>query len=191
MKHKLKLAVLYGSTREGRFCDKVAAWLLELLRPNTAFEIDVIDPLKLELPPHHELQDSPPVQKYLARLARADGFIVVTPEYNHGYPAALKFLIDTAQSEWRAKPVGFVSYGGLAGGLRAVEQLRLVFAELHAVGLRDTVSFASPWETLDEAGRLQGSASSERALTAMMQQLEWWGNALRDARNSEPWKMAS
>jgi NAD(P)H-dependent FMN reductase len=78
--------------------------------------------------------------------------VVVTPEYNHGYTAALKQLIDAVKAEWVAKPVGFVSYGGVSGGLRAVEQLRLVFAELHAVTIRDGVSFAMAWNRFDEAG---------------------------------------
>lgn len=190
MKDKLKIALIYGSTRQGRFCDTVAAWLSAALASSARFEVDVIDPHELGLPAHHEQEDSPAVRSYLGRLDRADGFIVLTPEYNHGYPAALKFLIDTAYSQWRAKPVGFVSYGGVAGGLRAVEQLRLVFAELHAVGLRDTVSFANPWECLDGDGRLQVSPSSERALAAMLDQLEWWATALRAARDKEPLAMA-
>ncbi len=72
-------------------------------------------------------------------MAEADAFLVVTPEYNHGYPAALKELIDSVYEPWHAKPVAFVSYGGASGGIRAVEQLRQVFAELHAVTLRDGV----------------------------------------------------
>jgi hypothetical protein len=71
----------------------------------------------------------------------ADAFVVVTPEYNHSYPASLKHAIDMAHGEWNTKPVAFVSYGGISGGLRAVEALRLVFAELHATTIRDTVSF--------------------------------------------------
>jgi NAD(P)H-dependent FMN reductase len=117
----------------------------------------------------------------LDRLDRADGFIVVTPEYNHSFPAALKQAIDLANEEWRAKPVAFVSYGGLSGGLRAVEQLRLVFAELHAVGIRDTVSFHNYWELLDEHGRL--GDGSDAAATVMLDQLVWWATALRAARH--------
>ena len=80
------------------------------------------------------------------RLAAADAFVVVTPEYNHSYPAPVKTLIDWHFTEWQAKPVGFVSYGGMSGGLRAVEHLRGVFAELHAVTVRDTVSFHGAWD---------------------------------------------
>ena len=72
--------------------------------------------------------------------------MIVTPEYNHSFPASLKNTIDWFDSEWHAKPVGFVSYGGMAGGQRAVEHLRQVFAELHAVTVRDTLSFHMAWE---------------------------------------------
>ena len=97
------------------------------------------------------------------RVASCDAFIVVTPEYNHGYPAPLKALIDSFGPEWHAKPVAFVSYGGISGGLRAVEQLRLVFAELHAVTIRESVSFAGAWEQFDPEGRTAQSRA-RRAL---------------------------
>ena len=117
-----------------------------------------------------------------ARLASADAFVVVTPEYNHGYPGALKLLIDSASREWHAKPVAFVSYGGISGGLRAVEQLRLVFAELHATTIRDSVSFANVWELFNSAG--QPPPSAHKAMSALLRQLSWWAHALRDAREA-------
>lgn len=186
----LKIVVIYGSTREGRFCDTVATWLTSELRRNAPFTLDIIDPLDLGLPERHEAEDDPSVLAYLNRIGAADGFIVVTPEYNHSFPAALKFLVDTAHSEWRAKPVGFVSYGGISGGLRAVEQLRLVFAELHAVGLRDSVSFASAWERFDETGALRNPEPARKALGTLVEQMQWWGEALRSARSAGPLAMA-
>jgi NAD(P)H-dependent FMN reductase len=84
---------------------------------------------------------TPEVASITLRLANADAFVVVTPKYNHNFPAPLKNAIDWRYNKWRAKPVGFVSYGGMGGGLRAVEQLRQVFAELHAVTVRDAVNF--------------------------------------------------
>ena len=79
--------------------------------------------------------------------------MIVTPEYNHSFPAALKNTIDWFRDEWQAKAAGFVSYGGMAGGQRAVEHLRQVFAELHAVTVRETLSFHMAWERFDEDGR--------------------------------------
>ncbi len=111
----------------------------------------------------------------------------MTPEYNHSYPAALKNVIDWHHKEWQAKPVGFVSYGGLSGGLRAVEHLRPVFAEVHAVTVRDTVSFHSAWSRFDDAGRPLEPAGCNGAAKAVLDQLAWWGHALRSARATHPY----
>jgi NAD(P)H-dependent FMN reductase len=110
---------------------------------------------------------------------------VVTPEYNHGYPASLKQAIDLPRDQWHRKPVAFVSYGGVGGGLRAVEQLRQVFAELHSVTMRDSVSFHMAWEHFDESGALRQPARHNAAATAMLDQLVWWATALRAARTAD------
>ena len=115
--------------------------------------VDPIDLAHAGLRSVHPRTLDPDEQLYVERIGRADGFVVVTPEYNHAYPAGLKHAIDLPRDEWRQKPVAFVSYGGLAGGLRAVEQLRLVFAELHATTVRDTVSFHNFYECFDDAGQ--------------------------------------
>lgn len=122
------------------------------------------------------------------RLAAADAFVIVTPEYNHSFPAALKNLIDWHYTQWQAKPVGFVSYGGLGGGLRAVEQLRLVFAELHAMTVRDSVSLHGPWSGLAEDGTPRDATVCEGAAKGMLGQLAWWGRALRAARVTRPYQ---
>lgn len=179
-----RLALIYGSTREGRLCDTIANWAAAEIEKSGGFALDRIDPADPDLFPSR-LQQSPDVevQTLRERLARADGFIVVTPEYNHGYPAPLKFLIDSAYAEWQAKPVGFVSYGGLSGGIRAVEQLRQVFAELHAVTLRDSVAFASAWELFDQQGVLREPARAEKSMARMLAYMRWWAAALRGARS--------
>jgi NAD(P)H-dependent FMN reductase len=122
-----------------------------------------------------------------SRLAVADAFIIITPEYNHSFPAPLKTAIDWYSKEWRARPVAFVAYGGNAGGFRAVEQLRQVFAELHSVTVRNAVGFTMVWEHFDEAGRVRDSARHEKAAGAMLDQLAWWGQALKDGRNIRPY----
>jgi NAD(P)H-dependent FMN reductase len=171
METPIRIGVIYGSTRKGRFCDTVAGWAVAEILKTGAFEIDQIDPAE-PLALHQ-------------RLRRADAFVVVTPEYNHGYPAPLKELIDSAGAEWHAKPVGFVSYGGISGGLRAVEQLRLVFAELHAMTIRDSVSFAGAHERWNDEGELHEPERARRSMTRMLAQLQWWALTLREARNSE------
>ncbi len=173
-----RFAVIYGSTREGRFCDAVAAWVCSEIERRRGEPVDIIDPAgRIESPYASDASGS-----VEARLEAADGFIVVTPEYNHSYPAPLKALIDGHNRPWQAKPVAFVSYGGASGGLRAVEHLRTVFAELHAVGMRDGVSFPNVWQQFDGDGRPVERERAERSLAIMLARLEWWAGALRDAR---------
>lgn len=186
----VKVAVILGSTREGRLCDTVAAWSAQSAREQSGFLVDLIDPLELDLPARHEGEPGPSVRALQQRLADADAFLVVVPEYNHSYPAALKFLIDSVNEPWHAKPVAFVSYGGLGGGLRAVEHLRQVFAELHAVGIRDVVSFANVWDFLDEqSGELRVPEGIQHGMSRMLSRLHWWAEALRQARQIKPYHL--
>ncbi len=112
---RIRLALIYGSGREGRFCDKVAGWAISQIEGDGPFELAIIDPGTLELPPRHVGSGHPALEEVRQTIAWADGFIVVTPEYNRAYPAILKFLIDSIGPEWRGKPVGFVSYGASRG----------------------------------------------------------------------------
>lgn len=182
MQGPIKLAVIYGSTREGRFGDRVVRWVAGRLAGRSGFEVDVIDPA---LPGVAEPETLGP------RLDAADAFVIVTPEYNHSYPAPLKALIDSMKEEWAAKPVAFVSYGGSAGGARAVEHLRGVFAELDAVGIREQLSFANAWEQFDSEGRLSDEARAARAFERLLARLGWWASALRDARAATPLERAA
>ena len=113
----------------------------------------------------------------------ADALVVVTPEYNHSFPGPLKTAIDATSGQLRDKPVGFVAYGGMSGGLRAVEQLRPVLAELHAVGLRDTVSFHGAAGAFDGGGRPREESEKEAAAAVLLDALVWWARTLRRARD--------
>ena len=174
----VRLAVVVGSAREGRFAPTVLRWFAREADRHGGFEIDVLDTAELALPLGMSGIGAEPVA---ARLAEADAFVVITPEYNHSYPAALKNLVDWFHGEWHAKPVGFVSYGGISGGLRAVEHLRQVFAELHAVTIRETVSFHGAHGRFDQNGDPSDPAAATAA-KALLDQLEWWARALQDAR---------
>ncbi|WP_031082683.1 NADPH-dependent FMN reductase [Streptomyces sp. NRRL WC-3549] len=177
----LKVAVILGSNREGRFGPVVAEWFLSRTAGHPDIETDLIDTADSEPP------SVPRPVGIEARLDRADAFVVLTPEYNHSYPAPLKHLIDRHRTEWQAKPVAFVSYGGISGGLRAVEHLRQVFAELHVVSVRDTVSFHQAGTLFDDRGALKDPAPAEAAATRLLDQLLWWGLALREARARRPY----
>ncbi|MFD9393526.1 NADPH-dependent FMN reductase [Streptomyces sp. NPDC060000] len=185
----LNLAVIVGSTRSGRIGPLVAAWLADRAGGHDDLNVDLIDLAEAGLPSDLDAS-SPQVTAVAPRLARADAFVVVTPEYNHSFPAPLKTAIDCFRTEWQAKPVGFVSYGGMAGGLRAVEQLRQVFAETHTVGVRDTVSFHNVWEQLGEQGQFPVEpAGCDAAAKTMLDQLVWWARTLRTGRQAHPYSI--
>src|ERR1700691_2124242 len=181
---RLRVAILIGSTRQGRFAPAVANWFAGYIQTRKEFLADTIDLAEAALPDVLSRHAEPAVETLRLRLAVADAFVSITPEYNHSFPAPLKTAIDWYSKEWHARPVAFVAYGGNAGGLRAVEQLRQVFAELHAVTVRNAVGFAGVWELFDETGQLRNPARHEKVASAMLSQLAWWGNALKEARRA-------
>jgi NAD(P)H-dependent FMN reductase len=185
----LKVTFVIGSNRHGRFGPVVADWLLGHLRDHPDLVPEVVDVAATDLPT--SLARTPAATAALAevtpKLAEADAFVVLTPEYNHSFPAGLKNLIDWHFTEWRAKPVALASYGGVSGGLRAVEHLRQVFAELHAVTVRDTVSFHNAGAAFDDEGTLKDPSAPDAAAKLMLDQLTWWARALRDARRTTPY----
>ncbi|MBE8519000.1 NAD(P)H-dependent oxidoreductase [Amycolatopsis sp. H6(2020)] len=189
----IRVAVIVGSVREGRFGPVVADWLAGVADAHGGFEVDVVDLAEPDLPLVMPAFGATPsatvvaaVAKVAPRLEAADAFVVVTPEYNHSYPASLKNAIDWHQPEWRAKPVAFVSYGGISGGLRAVEHLRAVFAELHAVTIRETVSFHGAQARFGDDGLPNDDAAGVAAKT-MLDQLGWWARSLTEARAARPY----
>lgn len=183
MSPPLRLAVLVGSTREGRFGPTVAKWFHTVAAGRDDIEIDLVDLVDADLPAHWTSDLGVATRAFVHRLEEADAYVVVTPEYNHGYPAALKQAIDVSGRVWTRKPVGFVSYGGMSGGLRAVEQLRLVFAEVRATTVRETVSFhLFPF---DERGQPLDTGASELAAHTMLDDVVWWGRTLRTARRAD------
>lgn len=183
-----RIGVILGSIREGRVNDRVAFWVVGQLERH-GFATRLIDPADPDLLPV-QMGDAAAIERLRLRMADLDGFVIVTPEYNHAEPGHLKTLIDSVTAEWFARPVGLIGYGGLSGGLRAVEALRIILAELHTVTLRDTVSFNSPWRRLDAEGRIEDPAEAEAAEAAMAifaHRLGWWADALADARAARPY----
>lgn len=187
MTSPLSVAVIVGSTREGRFGPTVGAWVAATAADREDLEVDVVDVRDLDLPPVTPRAGHPTIDAWAARADAADAFVVVTPEYNHSYPAPLKHAIDLLDPEWHAKPVGFVTYGGVSGGLRASEHLRQVFAELHATTVRETVSFHGGRATFGADGRPLDPVGPTVALGVLLDQLAWWGRALRHARAERPY----
>lgn len=187
----LTLALVVASDREGRLAPVIADWFRSRVAEREDFALTVLDLADVTLPTSLSYDPDPAVRAELARvtpvLEDADAFVVLTPEYNHSFPASLKNLIDRHYTQWRAKPVGFVSYGGISGGIRAVEQLRQVYAEMHAVTVRDGVVLPNAHGQFDEDGRFRDPAGPEAGAKLMLDQLAWWGTALRDAKAVRPY----
>jgi NAD(P)H-dependent FMN reductase len=193
MTDPVSVAMIVGSARPDRFTPRVAAWFAGQLTAHPDVRAETIDlaasELSLRGPSYqHGPQDAATLADTMPRLAAAEAFVVVTPEYNHGFPAVLKNFVDWHLTEWMAKPVAFVSHGGMSGGLRAVEQLRLVFAELHAVTIRDTVSFHGGHAAFDDDGQPVDGEPCSLAAKTMIAQLLWWARTLRTARKREPYR---
>lgn len=187
-----KIQVIMGTTRTGRFGERVAPWVLQRLRDH-GFDVELIDlrdyplPFFDQKPPSVTQRDYP--TKEVARLGRkldeADGFVILTGEYNHGYPAVLKNAIDHTFVEWRRKPVAFVGWGGV-GGARVIEQLRLVAVELEMAPLRHAVHILP--EVIRPALQSKDPADFsvferiESKLKALADSLEWWVRTLSAGR---------
>jgi NAD(P)H-dependent FMN reductase len=189
MQEKIKIGVIVGTTRPQRFSEKAANWISELAQKAEGAEVELLDLRDYLMPffnEDHSLGSKPGVytndiaRGWAARVQEQDAFIIVTAEYNHGYPAVLKNALDYAYQEWNNKPVGFVSYGTM-GGVRSVEQLRGVAVELRMAPIRDSVHIVAPWNLQDEQGNFK-SEPFDAAGTTLIEQLLRWARALKSAR---------
>lgn len=181
----LSLAVIIGSVREGRFGPTAANWFAEQARAHEGFEVNVIDLADYHFPIDMSRNDD--VERFAQQIGAVDAIVVITQEYNHSFGGTLKVAIDSLRDEWKGKAVGFVAYGGISGGLRAVEALRVVFAELHATTIRETVAFPMAFQKFDENGQPIEAEVVGAAATVLLDNLEWWGVALREMRANVPY----
>jgi NAD(P)H-dependent FMN reductase len=173
--------VIIGSTREGRIGDRVGDWFVDHAKRHDGLAVGVLDLADFDFPASYPAAATPQMAAFVAEVGRAEAFVVVTPEYNHSFPAPLKQAIDYAYDEWQAKPVGFVSYGCGSVGLHAVDQLRTVFTALHAATVRDVVGV----DLLDGLAVLDAEGPEQAART-LLDQLSWWGITLREGRSARP-----
>jgi len=183
----LKLAVIIGSTRPGRVGESVARWVHELVTKRTDAEFELVDirdfnlPLLDEpVPPSMGQYSKEHTKTWAAKIDSFDGFVFVTPEYNHGICGALKNSIDFIYREWNNKAAGFVGYGS-AGGVRAVEHLRLVMAEVQVATVRNQVSL-SLFSDFENYTKFKPNPHHEKSLNQMLDQLIAWSGALKSMR---------
>jgi NAD(P)H-dependent FMN reductase len=187
------ISVIVGSTREGRFSEKPAHWILQHLKKREGVDARLLDLRVFPMPFFDQpvppaLPGRPPykndvVQRWTNAIAAADGFVFVTPEYNYGPSAVLKNAIDWVYPEWNRKTAGFVSYGGTMGA-RAVQQLRETAVELQLAPIRSSVHIpvATLWAHFQGGDVDAGLAELGAPATTMIDDLLWWTAALKTAR---------
>ena len=187
----MRLGVIIASVREGRAGAPVAEWFLERARQHGGFEVELVDLKAVDLPllsePHH-----PRLQKYTqdktkawsATVSALDAFVVVTPEYNFGSPPALINALDHLYVEWSYKPLGFVSYGGISGGLRSVQMTKLILSTFKIVPIVEAVSIPFIARSLHD-GRFASDDKTDKNAAIMLDELLRWTNALAVLRASD------
>lgn len=170
----LTIAVVLASTNPDGAGVRIARWFED--RAGGLPDVK-LDPIRIDAAP----------AVFGRVIAAADAVVVITPEYNHSFPGPLKTAIDRLREEWFATPVGFITYGGISGGLRAAEALRVVFGELHTVTIRETISFAAAPAAFRADGQPTDRAGTDAAAARFLEVLLWWARVLREATETTPY----
>jgi len=182
------LTIIIGSTRPGRIGPAVADWFRDRAVGHGGFEVEVVDLAELGLPLFDE-PNHPRLRQYVhahtrawsAIIERADAIVWVMPEYNHSFNAAIKNAIDYLHGEWANKPVGLVSYGGVAAGTRAVQALKPVLAALKMVPLSESVNIPFVHSVVHD-GRVDANDGMTASADGMLNELQRWAHALQPLR---------
>ncbi|MEX5633167.1 NADPH-dependent FMN reductase [Parafrankia sp. FMc2] len=179
------LQVIVASTRPNRVGPAVGSWIADAARAHGGFDVEVVDLAEVDLPlfnePHHPMTGNyvhEHTKRWSALVSRAQAFVVVTPEYNHSFPASLKNALDYLAREWRYKAVGLVSYGGVSAGLRSVAQLKPVLAALRMVPVTDGISVPFVAQRLDESGTFRSDEVLDASARKMLDELVTVGTPL-------------
>lgn len=184
--HMLFIPILLGTAREGRQSEKAARFVLEEAKRYAQFETQLIDARDFGLSRTDDTKTSEKAKKFSQIINRADGLIVVSPEYNHGMPGELKMTLDQLYKEYNHKPIGICGVSeGHMGGSRMVEQLRLVAIELKMVPINTAVYFSSVESLFDEQGKIKDVETYRKRLIGFFDELLWYAKALKAAREQE------
>lgn len=182
MKNSIK--IILGSTREKRFSDKVGNWIAEQIKKHQNVEIEILDLRDYNLPFYDETKENDNVKKFIQKIQEADGFIIVTPEYNHSLPAVLKNALDWCYEEWNYKPIAFVGYGS-TGASRSIEHLRLISIELRMIPIRNTVHILGNRYYPYQEGKITLEELLEEQLSNLhnlLHELLWLTQIMKQAR---------
>jgi NAD(P)H-dependent FMN reductase len=186
------LKIIIASTRPGRKGPALANWIFETAKKHPEFSVELLDLAVINLPfldePNHpRLQQytQEHTKKWSATIASSDAFIFVTPEYNYGYPATLKNAIDFVYKEWNYKPVGFVTYGGIAGGTRSMQAIKQVVNAVKMVAVVEAVNVPFFTKYINEENVFIADEHMDRAAEGMLKELLKWTEMLKQMRDKK------
>jgi NAD(P)H-dependent FMN reductase len=194
----MNIQVILGSTRPGRIGERVAKWVVAVASQQSGFNVELVDLADYDLPHFNEptsprfnpkRQPQGETARWLTKVAQADGYIIVTPEYNHSIPAVLKDAIDYLDFQIVKKPAAIVSYGTV-GGARAAEHLKGVLIEAKAAVVPEALTLMNAAAIIDESGHYTGDPTAafgpDKNLLAVLGQLAWWTKTLKAGRETLP-----
>lgn len=187
----MKLKIITSTNRSGAQGRIVADWIYEYVKGNSDFEVELLDLAEINLPfmdePNHpklKQYKFEHTKKWSKTIEDADAFIIVLAEYNYGFPAPIKNAIDYLHDEWKYKPVGFVSYGGVSAGLRAVQMLKQVLTTLSMMPLTEQVNLPFFSKNIQD-GKFIPNDSAIRSANVMLEELKKWTESMRQIRVKE------
>ena len=185
----LNLKIIIASTRPGRKGPAIANWFFDIAVKHPEFNVELIDLAVVNLPfldepehPRFQRYQHQHTKDWSARINEADAFVIVTSEYNYGYPATIKNAIDFLSKEWQYKAAGFVSYGGVSGGKRAVQNLKPVLAALDMMPISAGVHIPAFTKHIDENGKFNSDAGLDKSADVMLNEFYKWAVALKTMR---------
>ncbi|HEX2605759.1 MAG TPA: NAD(P)H-dependent oxidoreductase [Flavisolibacter sp.] len=183
------IKIITSTTRPGHKGIAVANWITEVARKHPDSSVELLDLAAINLPlmdePHHpKLQQyqHEHTKRWSALIDSADAFIMVLAEYNFGFPAPIKNALDFLFNEWKHKPVGFVSYGGLSGGMRSMQMLKQVVTALHMMPVVEAVNIPFFTKHINEQGVFTGDETLNKSAEVMLSDLKKWSEALKAMR---------
>lgn len=186
------LKIIIGSTRPGRKGPIIAKWFYNLALKHGDFQVELVDLVELNLPIFNE-PEHPRFKKYVyehtinwsTKIEAADAVVLVTPEYNFAFPASVKNALDYLSQEWGYKPIGFVSYGGVAAGTRAVQMLKQVVTALKMMPVAESVNIPFFTRNIDDNGNFNADEGLNKAADTMLYELLVWAKSLKQIRESK------
>jgi NAD(P)H-dependent FMN reductase len=181
--NKLYIPLVLGTARIGRESEKVAKFVLEVMKSGGDIETELIDVRDYHLSYTQEENDN--IKEWREKASRGDGFMIVSPEYNHGYPGELKLFLDSLEKEYHKKPLGIcgVSNGGM-GGVRMAEMLKLVAITLYMVPIKNTAYFSNAPTLFESDGKIKDKTTWERRVKVVIDEVVWYAKALKEARGA-------